>query len=175
MGFNTDLAKIKSLFFQDSLILIKESLEGSQVNDQNQLVLGCQAGPAKDVDNLLHEMGHFIEINDQRILRTGWGLAYPEIEVCGQICREPRTTQAIERELRVFAIQKHLIEMVGLLVEPNYEKNKAQIIKWMNDFVLIPEPDRFGWCEKKINEYYQGYTKDQLMNEWNRKKNLLKS
>lgn len=173
MSFEKELDQIKTLFFKNSPILIKESLEGSLVNDQKQLVLGCRAGPVEDVDNLLHEMGHFIEIPDHRILISGWGLTYPEIEICHQICREPSTTQAVERELRVFAIQKHLYEIAQIKIPIRYNEDKSKLIEWMNDYVLIKDSDKKHWCISKIDEYYNSYDKSKILSEWHRKNTLI--
>ena len=173
--FMESLELVKEKFFQNSLIEISNSLEGNKFQDE-KLVLGCRAGPSMSVDNLLHEMAHLIEIPDERIRISGWGMTYPEVEVLGQFFREPQTIQGLRRELRVFAIQKHLFEMAGIPTTESYWSEKAKICEWLQDFILIPSPreDRLRWCMDEMKKYYSSYSVSFLEIEWNRKNNLLK-
>src|SRR5271155_2850520 len=94
----------------DSPIEITVNLEGMRVID-GCLSLGCRTGPVRTSFGLLHEMSHFVEIDDARMLTEGWGLRLPEVYVPGQyarMCAVPVTKQATERELRVSAYQWHI-------------------------------------------------------------------
>jgi hypothetical protein len=82
--------------------------------DFNGIILGGRAGPQVHVSNLLHEMAHFIEIDDERCTRPGWGLHIRQVYLMGKSYNDPNTYQATLREARVGAIQLELAEFFGV-------------------------------------------------------------
>lgn len=170
------LLEVTNQFFKSSPIRIEEKVEGNKI-EGTTLILGCRAGPSLDVDNLLHEMAHLIEINDKRILSWNWGLQYPEVELLGRVFYEPNTIQGLNRELRVFAIQKHLFEICEISVSADYWEKKAKILEWLQDFYLIPtaRENRNLWCQQEMEKLYKKYSKNDLLIEWDRKNQLLKN
>lgn len=131
---NPQLDRIQSEFFAGMPLAWNWKLEGARLVD-GTLTFGCRAGPESAVTNLVHEMGHFVEIEDYRMLRFGWGFKVPEIEVCGQLCVEPRTHQMTDREIRVFAFQKNILDYLG--IEETVEE-LVRSMTFMPDFMLIP-------------------------------------
>tara|TARA_R100001132_G_C3273357_1_gene95438 strand:- start:3082 stop:3618 length:537 start_codon:yes stop_codon:yes gene_type:complete len=103
--------------------------------------LGGRAGISHDLNNLIHEMAHMIEIDDARVHLRGWGLTcLTVVEVMGVEYMEPVTPQATLREVRTFAIQKVISDHIGHPVD--VRKDLAVLVKWLPD-----------WCPAKY--YYK--------------------
>lgn len=94
-----------------SPIEIDEDIEGQSAYE-NRIKIGCRAGPSMCLSNLVHEICHFIEIDQRRMSKHGWGLKFGKrIEIPGySVFYEMFTAQAIEREVRVWAMQKNFSE-----------------------------------------------------------------
>lgn len=110
-------AVIQQRFFRDSPIIVDIHHEGQKV-DGGIITLGCRAGPGINVSNLLHEMSHFVEIDDARIGQPGWGLRYGKycyIPGCGWY--EQHTGKSIRREMRVGVFQYHLGAELGFYAD----------------------------------------------------------
>lgn len=105
------LKKVKKEFFTNTVIKVVTDLEGNTF-DGKTLQFGCKAGPGLDINNLFHEMGHFVEIDKKRMTENNWGLhCKTKIRIMGRFCNEFHTSQHIHRELRVaayqYALNKH--------------------------------------------------------------------
>jgi len=62
----TVLNKIEKEFFKDAAISFEPRVEGQEI--VNGLpVIGARAGPEIALWNLIHEMAHFVEIDDKRM------------------------------------------------------------------------------------------------------------
>lgn len=97
-------------WFEKAPLTYSSKVEGNHVID-GRLVLGMRAGPEVKKINLLHEMAHFIEIDDARCMVYGWGLKVPETYIPGhRPFYDPQTFQAGAREIRVSAIQRVLAQ-----------------------------------------------------------------
>ncbi len=131
------LKRVQSLFPRDTRIKFVPSLTGMEAGLGQSLQLGGRAGLEVDLSNLLHEIGHLIDIDDARVIQQGWGLFYPEIAVGGRNCQAPETSKAVLREVRVIAWQDLLAEQVGFKSDP---KEFIKSLRWMADFVFIPVP-----------------------------------
>lgn len=95
-------------WFSHTKLNFSPQVEGNCIDD-GRMVLGMRSGPVKDEDALLHEMGHFVEIDDARCTLPGWGLHVTTVCFPGHPpCLDPRTFQACEREIRVMGIQRVL-------------------------------------------------------------------
>lgn len=77
-------------------------LEGQAVLD-NIIYVGDRAGPGRGIYNLCHEICHFVEIDDKRMMMPGWGIHAPTEYLFGRIIYEPVTMQITEREMRACA------------------------------------------------------------------------
>lgn len=102
--------------------------------DFNGIILGGKAGPQVHVSNLLHEMAHFIEIDDARCTQPGWGLRVRQVYFMGESYNDPRTYQATLREARVGAIQLELAEFFG--VKYDYEEPADKEEDWDLKYTL---------------------------------------
>ena len=126
------------LFRNNPVIQFKEGIQGQRVID-GIIYVGDQCGPKKnDIASLCHELAHFVEIDEYRMAHSAWGLVYPEVEVFGRMCIEPKTMQSTDRELRVCAYQAYLHEYFK--VQESIEET-VQALRWMSDTYYVPLED----------------------------------
>ena len=162
----------------------EERVEGNRPQEIS-LVLGCRAGPSVETSNLLHEMAHFIEIDDDRCTLIGWGLRVPKIYIMGQVCDNTQTFQACAREIRTMAIQKVLHREFGVKFDDLYYAKL--VYDWVTGYFAIceeyPELPNFGSemdyheiqkihyerIARDIRERAEKHTIESLRQEWNRK------
>ena len=181
------MAQIENHFFNgDRCIGIKRGLEGQTLTETGKVLIGDRAGPSLEISNLVHEMCHFVEIDDVRMKMRGWGLRVPEIWVFDRMCVEPRTMQMTERELRVAAYQANVLKYLG------YSDDTGEItssFKYLPDILFVPMEDgrsawgigsedlgydkktesQLRWLANRAQELRSEYTLDRFMNEWERK------
>lgn len=167
------------------------ALQGQRVGTDGVVYVGSRAGPSRALSNLVHELGHFVEIDDARQQVNGWGFKVPLIVVCGQTCVEPITLKMIERELRVMAYQVNLMEYLGA---PMRVLNLVRALQYMPDFILVPledgrpaysedgtrevpysevDPSRIRWMANRVQELRKDFTFERFRSEWFRKIALL--
>ena len=171
--------RIKSRYFDGTPVRL--DWDKVQEVDGRTLVLGAKAGPERSSKNLIHEMSHLVEIDDGRILEPGWGLRLPYYLLMGRWVNEPNTTQATERELRVFAYQYNVLDHLGMRFH-----NEVDALVHMPDFPLVVEresepkdsyPDRrlaaVHWFRSEVDRLRNVYTYGRFEKEWARKVQLL--
>lgn len=171
----TDLeGKLETDFFSLSdavSISTKKYKEGNYVVN-NTMYFSSWAGPDASMWNVIHEMAHFVEIDDARCHRSGWGFVWPEKEIFGQIVCEPKTAQDIQRECRTFAIQIHILERYcPEEVDITY---MAELTKWQPGWGNVPKPyieTVKGW----IANEYKKWTFESIRQEWIRKLPILEA
>jgi len=187
---------ILDTYFQDSPIRIGERAEGNPVED-GILTLGMRAGPQICLTNLIHEMCHLVEIDDERMLISGWGLRTPEVYVPGRyshMASVPISWQPIKREVRVIALQWQLQQSIGIT---GTKREALSAMEYMPDWCNVPcgrpenydemeweerdvirptfTENRFALLEKYMDECIAGkYTLTFLNEEWKRKTDLLR-
>jgi hypothetical protein len=178
---------LRTFFSKDGPVRYESNLEGQDVRD-GVLYLGDRAGPGRSQSDLAHEMSHFVEIDDDRMLVRGWGLVFPQVEICGQLCDEPKTLKMTERELRVMAYQANLLTAAGAQVSTS---KLVKALVFVPDFHLVPmedgrpghlakdvpyqdrEPSRLRWLKNRVEELRVVHTLERFRHEWNRKVRLL--
>ena len=161
------------------------NVQGNRIED-GRMILGMRAGPeVGDVDSLLHEMGHFIEIDDARCTSYGWGLDVRMAYFPGHPpCHDPQTFQACEREIRVTAIQQALATHFNNAFDDYFH---AKLIwDWVPGSCYIPKDGlpKFGdqsislddrikaRCDRIVEFITQEAEKwsiEKIRTEWNRK------
>lgn len=115
-------------WFAGTRLRFDADVEGNRVTAAGML-LGMGAGPTHgDPGVLLHEMAHFVEIDDARCLVWGWGLRVPTVEVAGRMCEQPTSFACCLREVRVMALQCALGRHFGLEQDP---AELAQLLSWV--------------------------------------------
>lgn len=176
--------RIVDEFFVGSEITYRPGLEGQRV-EEGHVVIGDKAGPGRDLGNLCHEMSHFVEIDDRRMGRPGWGLRVPEVWVFDRMCCEPTTMQMTAREMRVIAFQANLMEYLGI---QGQLEGAVQSMRFMPDFYMVPEEEprtdvksyrdydatRLRWISKRVEELRKVHTLDVFLSEWSRKNKVLR-
>ena len=169
-----ELDSFRSRFFQSKHVLLLPRLEGatrlyrghdpldgdrlSYLGDGKTtvgLAFGCRAGPWDNVnlENLSHEMAHFVEIDELRSFRGGWGLKVPKIYVFGKAYDQPTTWQASARECRVIAYQANLMEAMR---QPFDIADFTKALRWMGDFCFVPgktDDRRIAFLVKKVLQH----------------------
>ena len=177
-------------WFQSAKLTFDSEIQGNKIVD-GRMVLGMRAGYESETENLLHEMSHFIEIDDARCASTGWGLSVNMAYFAGHPPGpDPRTFQAPAREIRVSAIQRVLSQHFNIEFD---DFTWAKLIyDWvpgscyvLAEFEGLPEwgDETFSYNEHiklrcdKIKEAIVAqshtWTIEQIRNEWDRKCQLL--
>lgn len=149
-------------------VVVDLDVEGSEVRS-GWLVLGAKAGPARSVWNIAHEMAHLIEVEPARLLRRGWGLTQPQMEINGQRVFVPQTAQATRREVRVMGIQARIMTHLGLPFD------FAQAAKFLEH---LPDADRLSpagreCLPREIRAISEATCIDQIRSRWKWKLALL--
>jgi hypothetical protein len=156
--------------------------EGQSVRN-GKLLLGTKIGPNRhEITALIHEISHLIEIDDERVLKQGWGFSYgvPQT-IFGRVYYNPTTYQASLRECRVIAIQHILQLSVG--IETSLQEQLV-VLEHMSDWSLIPTKNKeysikegFDQRISFLLDYTEKYLKtlslDNILNKWERKQSLL--
>jgi hypothetical protein len=119
-------------------------------------------------------MGHFIEIDDGRILKNGWGFYYGKpVQILGRVYYEPTSCKATLRECRAIAIQRKIEEVIG--VEDNIQKSLSALIH-VHDWHMVPgknNDERFSYLIGYTNEFSKTLSIENILKEWERKQELL--
>jgi hypothetical protein len=169
---------------------LKNKLEGFSLGS---VVIGAKAGPEIHEINILHEMSHFVEIDEDRMGNNGWGLKVPSKWVYDRMCVEPTTLQITQREIRVMAYQSHLVEYVG--ADSNEFYYSVAALRFLPDYYMVPledgtmpysengretelslsevEESRLNWIHARIQEQRSIFTLDRFMEEWKRRNKIL--
>ncbi len=166
-------------------------LEGQTIDRDGSILIGDRAGPECNIRNLVHELGHFVEIDDARTSLPGWGLRVPHVWIYDRYCVEPTTMSMIERELRTIAYQTNVLHAVE--VDP-CAHDFVSALRWMEDFIFVPLEDgrsaygadapkdtdysekihsRIRWMEKRVEELRLIYTLTRFEAEYARKIQML--
>lgn len=186
----TPLQTLKAEFFAKTKhVVYRPGLEGQWV-ENGRIIIGERAGPSRSITNLVHEMSHFVEIDDARMCAFGWGLKRPQVVICGQVCNDPKTMQMTERELRVIAYQANVLEFIGKPLNILY--NVGALV-YVPDFFFVPledgrnpweaedvaykdkEPSKIRWCRNRVQTLRAEFTLERFFSEWDRKVTILAS
>lgn len=188
------MSSVLDLFPKNGPIRYQEDIEGQRIAEDGTILLGRRAGSNKDLCNVVHEMGHFVEIDEARMAVWGWGLTLREVVVCGQLCIEPETNQATLREMRVIAFQANVCESFKV---PFNLRDQAKSLRWLPDTTWVPLENgeapygeghaKRNWCRDKIEasqlkwvlngiaSMRKTYTTELFLSEWHRRIALLES
>jgi len=159
-----------------SPIQVVVELQGNNITEDGKLQVGCRAGPSIEAWHFCHEVCHFVEIDDERMLMQNWGLRVPEKWVIDRFVCEPETLQATERELRTLAYQWHLHKLLNIKSTP---AAMVSALVYMPDFWLVPggwsknDEKRLKWCADRMMDLTKDFHLDRFMAEWKRKNALL--
>jgi hypothetical protein len=171
--------RINDEFFNNSKIAINYEIEGQAILN-GQIHLGSKAGPSNNVSNLIHEMCHLVEIDDNRLTAPNWGFKYgTEQSIMGKSFSTYNSIPCIEREIKVWAYQQNLHNLFNIKSTP---LEFAKLIVYLGDFPMLAFGEKYQlnsqskaieWTESKIIETMKINSIDAFNLEWKRKINLL--
>ncbi len=174
----------KTVWFNDKIT------SSTQIRD-NRLHLPTWSGPYRVTAAVLHEISHIVEIDDKRCHLPDLGLKWGDLKqvILGKEYQEFTTWQASQREIRVFAIQRHLVEhykpqdkYAKYATLTHYENEVCNTItRFMDDSCFIPRKGRGSFDQKKypaikamLREEYAKHTFESILGEWNRKMAIIR-
>lgn len=170
------LDAIKQDFFNHHQgIICNPKKEGQHV--QGGIVeLGTWAGPHADISNLLHEMGHFVEIDQPRMAKYGWGLKFGKYYQIGMHSgHEPYTAQSVWREIRVWAYQINLMNHYNI---PETIENMTASADYLPAICYVPgktKEERLAYvaAETRKMSLLPAYQVVSFATEWERRAKIL--
>jgi len=124
------------------------------------VVLGMKAGPLAQVQNLCHELCHYAEIEIERCNQHGWGLGFPQIQYIpgfGDFRDSFKTPAHHEREMRVWAFQSILHEMVG--IEGGIKDLVSSSI-FLPDLFLLKDYGLKNTSDETVRDYFEGRVRE---------------
>lgn len=161
---------IASLFTPYPVLEISLEIEGQRVRGR-KILFGLRSGPVRvSLSALVHEVAHFIEIDEDRMTEDGWGLVAPEMWIPGHphpIC-EPVTDRMLEREIRVVSIQSYLHEALGI---GDDVLDTLEALRFIPTARHIPF-DAEGFLEAVMPMYIEQraqWDADRALSEWHRR------
>lgn len=177
---NDSFELIKQDFFGDDCpIKIKWGLEGQRLID-GHITIGAKTGPEATVFGLTHEMAHFVELDIERILKKpvrNWDLRNGSSFVVGdRFVHMPITTQAIEREARVWAYEISLRKKYGLDFDVDYMVAGADFISAWDIYRARFDSNNAALSSLKehvISLSDTTHTFEVFKEEWNRRVSVL--
>ena len=143
-----------------------EIISGQDVRD-GTLILGTRCGFKNlEVNSLIHELAHLVEIDYARVFKPAWGFKFPE--------DFPETTQGTRREIRTIAIQKRIYEILGK--DDWSEEDDLKALRLLPDYLNVPgknEEERFLTRRKWFNQEYLNWNLEKVNKELKSKINFL--
>lgn len=172
------LTRVREEFFTNSPIAIDTVKHSTQWVRDRRLCFGVWAGPKAETSNLLHEMAHFVEIDEARMNITGWGLKLPNRRYTKGLydgC-EPKTMQITAREIRVMALQHNLHEHLGI---PTWRDQVVQLLRWLPDAHNVPGASKEAhnrWIMAQYDRLIksEAYSFSRFNVEWKRRNEILR-
>lgn len=171
--------------------IVSDKVQGQNISEDRKIIFGLRCGPLSyDIQSLIHEMAHFVEIDEKRMFKYAWGLKLPEKYVLGRRCIEPTTNQPTMRELRVGAIQMNILEWLGENGYIHYDRyaydwqskyvtelysldeaiaNFIRSMDFMPDWYMIPgktKEARTLWMTRKLKRFMKTYTIEWFLKRW---------
>lgn len=161
--------------FEGAAVQLVPEVEGNRIID-GRLAVGMRAGPSLSVSNLLHEMAHFVEIDDRRCGMAGWGLKTPRVLMYTPHYGHPvydsfKTAQHIEREIRVCAFQANAGAALGVALD---------VEELARPFLYLPDTWTYASDRELVKKVCSAIQRDRrrltfeiFLAEWLRKNDLL--
>ncbi len=170
--------RIRALIPDGSLIYFDQNLEGSLFY-KGKLHFGYRVGSLRSLSILLHELGHFLDIDDARVVHSNWGLKTP-FGTLGRLYGQSNSFRLTVRECSVVAWQTLLGRAVGF--EDQEAETTLRALKGMPDWCLVPsygdtfeenDESRYHWCRALVSEHLRKRSVDDALTELYRKISVL--
>lgn len=190
---------LESVLCSDGLIHFDSGKSGTYFSEDG-LHIGLRLAFDDDIACVTHEISHFVEIEDERLLYKpkNWGFHYPTIDIPFKpwTCYNFLTNTATLRELRTIAFQHNFEKHLKVNEQSTYESISSLV--YMPDFFAVQydekikeayekelegkrsskmpsELARLKWLEDKLIEFIkmERYSYDSFMQEFERKKKVI--
>lgn len=177
-----NLKLIHDKFFKNNPIKYKEKFEGQGIDD-DRYILGLMAGPSCELQNLIHEMCHLVEIDKKRLIKkpkSSWGLSLGKYWQIGtQWGYEPQTDQSVQREMRVWAYQHAISNALSL--EEGSTKELVKSATWLDAFFIYryqtvkvnTDFEALSIMASQVEELSNIYNYDRFCQEWHDRMKLI--
>lgn len=166
-------------------------IEGQHIRaNEKTYLIGPWAGPAAEVSNVFHEMGHFAEREIEKLKKfpnSGWGL-YPGKfwQIGVHWGYEPQTDQSVRREQRVWAYQISLQKHYNLSISPYDTVSSATWLPAWCYYQPFPKVENEGlssWDRRRLEQLAKDaesmsineYTFEDFQEQWNKRIEILKA
>lgn len=161
-----------------NVVRFSPKLQGSRSIDGEGIELGLKAGPSRSLSNGLHELAHFIEIDDARSFVSGWGLEGGKVDM-GMGYTAYGTDKHVRREMRCWAIEYYLRDLAGIPASVEHITRACTFLPDI-EFVIPPLDCEYRERDLKIREYValetqkliEGLTLEEILKELDRKQKL---
>lgn len=175
--------QINNLFFNNKILKLKAKMEG-QKTINSTFIIGARTGPICSISGLLHEICHFTELEIDRLAKFpphSWGFKLGSFWQIGQYSGfEPKTSQQVLREARVWAYQLSLEHYLGLNTNP-YDLVKSAT--WLPAFCYYKysfsgtpsDTKSLYYLAKHVERSAKTFSFNRLINEFNLRINYLQN
>lgn len=122
-------------------------------NSYDIMEINTYQSNSRDIHNILHEMGHFVEIEKERCNEFMFGLIYPNDVVISDELRIPGVFSKpyhIERECRVWAIQSILCEYLDI---PHNIWDITSSFEYLDMWPARYQDDNYILTNNELNDY----------------------
>lgn len=174
-------------------VKVSTRISGQTLTKNGKYLLGTWAGPEQNASNLLHEICHLAEREEDKLLEFplgGWGFSQGKYWEVGYHCGyEPTTDQQVMREARVWAYQLSLHKKYGLSDNPQEMVSSAIYLPAFCHFQfkfnkcsynckeenhLASEEFALKKLANLVDDWSRNfYTVDRFEEEWNKRMELL--
>jgi hypothetical protein len=142
--------------------------------------------PGFDAWGFYHDLAHAlyaVQNNEPwRLAKDDFGLRYTSsVEVLGETYHEPQTTQALQMEAQVLAIQAWLMRLENPVQPFDLEAwvaPKVRLLRFMDDFLLLrinltqegkrtpTDEETFSWLAAQVTSAYSSLTPQAVDSLW---------
>lgn len=172
-------------YFEGHALRFRRGISGNRLDEDGTLFIGDGhlSGDWERPDylgesNTIHEMAHFVEIDQRRCGMYGWGLKVPEKFIYNRLVPVPMTHKIADREMRVLAYQFNILEALGLLSPELMKLHIEAVVNFTPDWANIPassDQGRIRWARNQIKKYRKTLTFEKFEVEWWRRSEVLKA
>lgn len=155
-------------FAGSSSVMMVPGVEGVKHDfDKGLVVFGGRAAMTIGPDNIAHEMGHFVELPEKRIIKRNWGFSFGTLHVSGfGVDTIPTTWEATKREIRAWAWQSIILDDIGFeLPIPKLVSSAVH----MNDYYLVPgdtKEQKLALIAQSVADYKRDLSIERFNDIW---------
>lgn len=159
--------KIRSEYFQSAVVDFSYAQSQGYKVTSDKVIFGTRLTYNADIEYLLHEMGHFVLFKDySRLLKSEYGLNYPQVEINGQMYDQALSWTDIKNEIRAVIFQYILAKKYSMLLDLD---GWIKSLRLLDGFTFVPvdgaeQKEDYIWYEKDGKEVpYNEHEKRKLI------------